>query len=142
MKKFFNIFAALLALSVLSFGFIACSDDDDDDDGPSVSAAYVTEFTYPDGDTTYNCTYTLNFYDNKTYKGIMKVKEANYSYVDGKGTYRIVSGDWNTGIIAITRTHKANDDDKLVAAPQDEASFAVTNGSFTDSDTGFTYTKK
>ena len=139
MKKFFNIFAALLALSVLSFGFIACSDDDDDD-GPSVSAAYVSEFTFEYDNTTYNCTYTLNFYDNKTYKGIMKFEED--SYVDQKGTYRIVSGDWDTGIIAITRTHKANDDDKLVADPQDEAAFAVTNGSFTYPDRNLTFTKK
>ena len=142
MKKFYKILGLLLALSAFSFGFIACSSDDDDDDGPSVSASYATTNEITEDGETYTLIYTLNFYSDKTYKGIVKVNEANYSYVEQKGTYRIISGDWTTGIIAITRTHKADNDDKLVADAQAEAPFAVTNGTFTDSDTGWTYTKK
>ena len=71
MKKFFSLVAALLAVSLVSFGFIVSSDDDDD--GPSAVATYkATVEGYP---------YTLKMFSDKTW---------TYTISEGKFTFATI----------------------------------------------------
>ena len=58
MRKFFGLFAAMLALSLVSFGFIACSNDDDDDDSPSAVAGTSSSGSGSSGGSSTSSTYT------------------------------------------------------------------------------------
>ena len=135
MKKFFSLVAALLAVSLVSFGFVACSDDDDDDDGPSVVARYAA--TMSEGGVSYPLKLTM--YSDKTWT--YSVTAEGYTSISYKRTYETKSGDWANGSVEMTITHEMNDGGSLVAydSTNEDAKkeYTITNGEFTFMSAGF-----
>ena len=129
MKKFFSLVAALLAVSLVSFGFIACSDDDDDDDGPSAVATYkATVEGYP---------YTLKMFSDKTWTN--SVTAEGYTQTVFKGTYETKSGDWTNGSVEMTITHQ-NQSGSFVEYDGDDktGTYTISEGKFTFATIEFT----
>ena len=114
MKKIFNLFAILLAISLATVSFVSCSSDSDDDDDDSSSAVAVFKATDDEGTQTYS------FYADNTY-----VYHSKCSYTENgttinedldieAGTY---TGDpTKDGSVVVTITKYADWDAPAVAA--------------------------
>ena len=124
MKKFFKIFAVLLAFSALSFGFVACSDDDDDDSGSS-----GTVFTAKGTEGSVEVTYKLTAKDDNTWVLSDSVPGCGSSDMQ-KGTYTVKSGDLTNGTVSLKKTHE-HEKDEWVEDAEDYGDVTITNGKFT-----------
>ena len=83
MKKFSLLFAALLAISLVGFGFVSCSDDDDDGGSSGGSSATAT---LPANVGTDELSGTSWSYDNSSGEG----KVTTWTFKDGTATEKVV----------------------------------------------------
>lgn len=132
MKKFFGLVAALLAVSLVSFGFVACSDDDDDDpvvinyivndvSNAAVKATYAgVESGTDDDGIAYTANVTVTFYEDDTWKTdtVASALGVIYMETDGSGTY---TGDPSKDGTIVVKKLKTYSEGEVI---QDYSSYA------------------